>query len=133
MVRTFSKGALMQWDGNKITDHNRSELSVDYDRIENSKRMANGTMRKYVVADKRKFSVSWNDLPHTSDYTVDGFWGGEDIEEWYQTHPGAFVLRLTNGDGTQLNVTVMITSFNKSITKRGKFDFWDVDVDMEEV
>jgi len=129
----FSKNALMEWNGKKVTDHNRSELEVDIDRIETAKRMANGTMRKYVVADKYKFSVSWDDLPHMKDWTVDGFWGGKEIEEFYKQNPGSFSLRITNGDGTQDVFQVMMTDFSKSIKKRGVYDFWDIGVEMEEV
>lgn len=133
MPRVFPKGALMQWDGNSVTDHNRSELEVDVQRIETAKRMANGTLRKYVVADKRTFSVSWDDLPNSATYTVDGFWGGKEIEDFYNRNAGSFPLRITNGDGTSETFLVMITDFGKSLNRRGKFDFWNVNIEMEEV
>lgn len=129
----FEKGALMQWNNNKISDHNRSKLGVSVDRIENPKRMANGTRRTYIVADKRNFSVSWSDLPHAASYTVDGFWGGQEIENWYATQTGSFVLKLTDGAGAVQQFNVMMTSFEKSVTKRGFYDFWDVDIELTEV
>lgn len=129
----FPKNALMEWDGNKISDHNRSELDVRPERIESSKRMANGFLRKYIVADKRTFSVSWEGLPHNKDFTVDGFWGGREIENFYNTKTGLFVLRITNGDGLVDTFNVVFSSFDKSIQKRGAYDFWNVQVDMEEV
>lgn len=129
----FPKNALMEWNNNKITDHNRSELSVDVERIESARRMANGTLRKYVIADKRSFSVSWEDLPNQRDWTVDGFWGGRDIEAFYNTNAGSFVLKVTSGDGVVESFTVVFKDFSKSISKRGSFDFWQVDVSMEEV
>ena len=46
-----------------LTDDNRSSLQVTLDRIEYKKRMINGRMRSYHVADKKTFSVSWKDLP----------------------------------------------------------------------
>lgn len=133
VIMKFPKNAIMEWDGNKITDHNRSELSVDIERIENVKRMANGTLRKYVVADKRKFSVSWDNLPHVKEWTVDGYWGGREMEAFYNTHAGDFVLKVTNGDGTTESFTVVFTEFAKDIRKRGAFDFWQVNVSMEQV
>jgi hypothetical protein len=131
--RVFPKNAIMEWNNNKVTDHNRSELNVSVERIENVKRMANGTMRKYVIADKRSFKVSWSDLPHLTPYTVDGFWGGRDIESFYNTTVGSFALKITEGDGVQTIVNVMMTDFDKTITKRGLYDFWDINVEMEEV
>lgn len=132
-VVKFDKPQLMEWAGNKITDHNRSDLQISVERIETSKRMANGTLRKYVVADKRTFGTSWDDLPHDAAWTVDGFWGGRQIEEFYNNNAGSFVLRLTMGDGTIESYTVVFTSFSKDILKRGEFDFWQVSVEMEEI
>ena len=132
-VITFGKEAMLEWNSNRITDHNRSELSVGYERIESKRRMANGTMRKYVVADKRTFSVSWSDLPHSSAYAVDGFWAGQEMENFYRNTSGEFTLRVTDGQGIKTSFVVMFTGFNKSISKRGLYDFWQLDVDMEEV
>lgn len=124
---------LMEWNNNKITDHNRDGLSVSTERIENVKRMANGTLRKYVIADKRTFSVSWAELPHDDEFTVDGFWGGRQIEAFYAANAGPFTLKLTYADGTTESITVVISSFRKSINKRGAYEFWDADVEMQEV
>jgi hypothetical protein len=127
------KGSMIMLDGNKLSEHNRSEVSVEVERIGTDKRMANGSMRRYVVADKRTFSMSWNNLPHTSAYTVDGFWGGKEIETFYNKNVGSFPLRVTYGDGTWDVINVMITDFKKTITKRGLYDFWNVDLEMQEV
>lgn len=131
--RVFVKPSLMTWGGNKITDHNRSELEVSIERIEEKVRMANGTMRKYVIADKRSFGVSWEELPHNKDFTVDGFWGKREMETWYNEQPGDFELKLYHGDGAVETFVVMLSSFEASISKRGAYDFWSVSVDMEEV
>jgi len=129
----FPKNCIMQWNDHKVTDHNRSELSVSVERIENSKRMANGTLRKYVIADKRKFSVSWDNLPDNTAWTVDGFWGGRDIENFYNNNAGSFTLKVTNGNGSVESFAVVFSDFSKAIHKRGSYDFWSLDVSMEEV
>lgn len=130
----FTVKCLMEWNTNKISDHNRAELSVDTQRIETPTRMANGTMRKYVIADKRTFSTSWEDLPHSSDFTVDGFWGGREIETFFKANSGPFNLKLNYGDGTFEIISVVFSSnLNKSIKKRGVYEFWDISVDMVEV
>lgn len=139
MAITLLKPRLMVWNTMNVTDHNRSALSVDVERIETSKRMANGTMRKYWVADKRTFSCSWEMLPNSTAFTVDGFSGADDIEAFYNTSRGSFVLTLTyKRTPGELNhpdetFNVMFTDFSKTLNKRGKFDFYDVDVTMEEV
>lgn len=151
---SWQDNAIMFWhDGNqyqKITDHNRQPLSVSVERIENKQRMANGTMRRYVVAKKRTWSASWDMLPSRRDATyagkdglntVDGGWAGEDIENFHNAVDGAFKMKLRGGDdeATDVNstsieeVTVMITDFSKDIVKRGVVDFWDLTVTLEEV
>lgn len=143
--RVFLKPALMLWDNNAISDHNRSPVAIDVERIETSNRMANGTLRKYVIADKRTFDVSWDDLPHAAEYTVDGFWGKNEIEAFYNGDlidpqgtarwpgPNPFTLTLNEGDGTVKTYTVMFSSFSAEISRRGLYDFWNVSVSLEEV
>ena len=53
-------GANGTWQ--KLTDHNRGPIQVSPELIESQSRMANGKMRKYVVAQKNKISVSWKYL-----------------------------------------------------------------------
>jgi hypothetical protein len=123
----------MMWNGNKVTDHNRSALAISTERIEDSQRMANGTMRKYVVADKRTFSTDWDNLPHNAMFTVDGFWGKNEMQNFYNTTPGPFPMVVTWGDGTTDTITVMMTKFEATLDKRGAYDMWKVSVELQEV
>ena len=96
-----------------LSDHNRSEISITPNRIENRKRMVNGHMRSYHIADKISLSVSWNLLPSRShsgsaefneygkitdatltEYTADGGAGGEDLLKWYENNTGSFYMFL---------------------------------------
>ena len=131
----FAKPQLMTWNSIKITDHNRSELEIATERIGNQKRMANATKRGYWIADKRKFSVSWTDLPGSTDYTVDGFAGADDIAAFYLANKGVFSLTLIYADGQPNDVvSVMFTpDFSKRLKKRGITSIYDVEVSMEEV
>lgn len=127
------KPRLMQWNGVGITDHNRSELTMTVEQIETAKRMANGRMRKYHVADKRTFSTSWTMLPNATQFTVDGHAGADWIEAFYLNNRGEVTLTLSFGNAPEKTYTVMFTDFSKKLNKRGKFDFYDVDITMEEV
>jgi hypothetical protein len=49
-----------------LSDHNRGELGMTIERIEQKRRMVNGTMRSYHVADKTSISVDWEMLPSRS-------------------------------------------------------------------
>jgi hypothetical protein len=95
--------------------------------------MANGTMRKFVIADKRTFATSWTDLPETASKTVDGFWGKREIETFYNAPQEPSPSSFDMGDGTIETYTVMFSKFDAEISKRGAFDFWKVSVEMEEV
>ncbi len=138
---TFVKPRLMRWGSisggittyNSITDHNRSELSIANERIEQSQRMANGTMRKYYITDKRTFSTSWDMVPNRAQYTVDGFWGADDMEAFFRAQAGAINLELTYANATTDVVLVMFKDFNMNLQKRGRYDFYSVDVSMVEV
>ena len=91
-----------------LSDHNRSDISFNTNRLENRKRMVNGHMRSYHIADKINLSFSYNLLPSRSfsgdqsfsasgqyvnnlvEYTADGGAGGAELLEWYDTNPGSF-------------------------------------------
>lgn len=133
MPMSFAKPALMAWNGNLITDHNRAALDIEVDRIEKTQRMANGMLRKYIVADKRKFSCSWENLPSKAKYAVDGYWAANEIETWWNTVPGAFTLTLQYAEDAPIQYTVVMTEFSKTLSKRGLYDLYSVNVNLEEV
>ncbi len=117
----------------QLSDHNRAALSMPVERIETATRMANGTMRKYHVADKRTFSTSWSMLPSRAQFTVDGHAGAEELETFYNTSTGVLDLRLTYSNSPDTLHKVMFMEFSKTLSKRGKFDFYEVDMTLEEV
>lgn len=95
-----------------LSDDNRGAIDFKPTRIENRKRMVNGRMRSYHIADKLTISTSWDMLPSRSyflrpdynletgksayyndrdlEYTTDGGAGGVDILRWYENHQGPF-------------------------------------------
>jgi hypothetical protein len=98
-----------------LTDHNRSDMQFNTQRIEQRQRTINGRMRSYHIADKLSMSVSWNMIPSrgyaglpgysettglspdtrtTDEYTADGGAGGGELLDWYETHPGPFWMYL---------------------------------------
>ena len=67
-------GILISADGStyyKLTDHNREPIDISYELVESTQRMANGTLRKYVVAKKFKITASWKNLPTLDSELVD--------------------------------------------------------------
>jgi hypothetical protein len=49
-----------------LSDHNRSQIGIANERIEQRQRMANGTMRSFFIADKLIIDTSWSMLPSRS-------------------------------------------------------------------
>jgi hypothetical protein len=100
-----------------LSDHNRSPIDFSTTRIENRRRMINGRMRSYHIADKLNINVSWDMLPSRAyssyplynstgkspyigafgkpnaadaEFTADGGAGGVEMLDWYNNHPGSF-------------------------------------------
>ena len=123
-------------------------------------RMINGTMRSYYIADKEKFGWQWEMLPSRAFdenpnfnattgkpatpyvmHTADGGAGGWDLVNWYQNHSGPFYMLMSYDGGTAYEdvnhyvrvVQVYFSSFSYNIVKRGITDFWNVNVELEEV
>jgi hypothetical protein len=132
----------------RVSEHNRQPLSINIDRIEQSSRMANGTTRKYFVADKVNISVSWEMLPSFRNETVDGGWGAEDIKNFYESAAGrgAFRIKLNptvfspdliadsaGALSDDYTYTVMFTSCDFTLIKRGLQPFWSVNLTLEQV
>lgn len=121
-------------NGSRLTDHNRSAIVISPERIENRKRMANGTLRNFVVAQKRKIKTSWDDLPNKDSLTVDGFWGAESMVDFYNITFGEFTLRLSYGDNSFEDILVMFSDFSPTVKKRnGYVDYYSIDITFEEV
>ena len=127
---------------NKVTEHNRTDFSIDVERIEKVIRTSNGTLRKNFIKDKRKFSTSWDMLPSYRTLTVDGAWGAEDLRSFYlgEQGQGSFKIRLNiakNGVSQESSgyeeYTVVITDCSFAIAKRGLQPHWNVSLSMDEV
>jgi hypothetical protein len=119
-----------------LSDHNRAPVSMDPQRIEITRRLANGTRRRYYVADKRTFQVSWDMLPSSSSQTVDGGIGAEELSTLYYDADtvGIVQLNIARRNLTIESVDVHITDFTLSLSKRfTNGHYYDVSMTFEEV
>lgn len=135
-----------------LTDDNRSAMQVAIERIEYKKRMINGRMRSYHVADKKSFSVSWKDLPSQKSEisevrfqsTPSGWASGQEMLTWHNDHTGSFYLNLvydTPDAAAGVSVpykletyNVFFDDFSYIVSKRGPtHDLWDVTMTLVEV
>jgi hypothetical protein len=140
LLATPTAGTTLIW--NKVTEHNRSEFNLSNERIEKSQRMANGTLRKYFVADKKSFDLSWTLIPSYRTYTVDGAWGAEDLRSYNNSTEGrtAFKIRINfakNGTSQESSgyeeYNVMFSNCSFTVVKRGEQPHWNVSLTMVEV
>lgn len=143
-----------------ITDHNREPLAIDYETVEKAARMADGTMRKYVVAKKKKISTSWTMIPSGTyqasntqnsgyQFTADGYRGGAWMKSFYESNLfKPVLLRVAHSQEKSFlsnsassfyaspsasayeDMWVFITSFNYNVNKRLTLTDY-VDIDIE--
>lgn len=143
MAMTLSKGSILEFekDGTwyKMSEHNRSPLEVTPIRIEKIVRTANGTARKFFVAEKKKISASWDMLPSSTALTVDGGWGANDLKTFYESTAGKGSFRIKMNfaelgtNNVQDPITVMFTECSFTIVKRGAEAHWNVSMTLEQV
>ena len=128
----------------KLSEHNRDSVSLDNNRIEKQQRMANGTLRKIFVADKKTISTSWRMLPSYSTMTVDGGYGAVELKTFYLNKgTGAFKIKISYNavSGRDEILTVVFTNCSHTLVKRNvkekssdtAQEFWDMSIGLEEV
>lgn len=142
----------------KLTDHNRQSIEINAELIESQNRMANGNMRKYVIAKKDIISTSWNFLPTKSSELVDAglnvvsaAW----LESFYKSNAGVpiyvkLIASEVDPDAAPGSIpsdanfktaatgsktySVFITSFSKTLLKRTTVsDYVDMNIEFTEI
>lgn len=89
-----------------ITDDNRQPIDISYEVIEKTNRMADGTLRRYVVARKHKITTSWQSSWSATAQTSDGAKGLAWLKSYYEAN--VFVpinIRLTAGSVKTQNIS----------------------------
>jgi hypothetical protein len=146
LVLPVGAALFLQDDGgvfHPLSEHNRSPISVDTERFEKTARMANGSLRKLFIADKKIVSTSWSMLPSYTTMTVDGYWGAENLKAFYLSAKGqgTFNVKIAYNDTRSETFLAAFTSFSSTMVRRnitdgpasGKQVFWDVSIALEEV
>jgi hypothetical protein len=165
MSYSIDAGIQLSLDGSTwyaLTDHNRQPITLSPTRIEQQQRMANGRMRKFVVANKQVIDCSWQFIPAASKIitsqsglnvksfapTVDGKFGAAFMKAFYEQN--LFVpiyVKLTystdNATGTNFQSAqvggtqtfqMFMTDFKYTITKRYTLtDYVDVSMQFTEI
>lgn len=130
----FIKPAAIELDGTFLTDHNRSEISINNQRLVNDIRTQFGDLRRYFRADKKSFTVSWSMIPQSFEYTVDANLGAEDMKDFFEAKTGAIDMKIYFDFGDEQDYRVVITDF--TFTLRNRWDdyrFYDCSLTLEQV
>ena len=153
MTMTLPVGSILYLDTSltdtpnwvKLSEHNRSTISIDTERIEKTQRMSGGTLRKVWIADKKSINTSWSMLPTNDAMTVDGGYGAASIRAFYHGDKGknTFKVKISyNGVAARDEILLMsFTSCSFTVVKRNvkektadsPQEFWDVSIGLEEV
>ena len=160
-----ANGVQVSLDGTtwyKLTDHNRDPIDINYELVESTQRMANGTLRKYVVAKKFRITASWKVVPTIDSELVDfdkGSKGPAWIKAFYEGNAFTSVYvkliyakeatpalgavpndthyaskNVGTGDTTPHIEQAFMTSFNYTVTKRmPKCDYVDMSIEFTEI
>lgn len=146
----------------RLTDHNRGPIDITPTVIEKEARMADGTLRKYVVAKKNVISTSWNFVPAKSNCIVDGNYGGSWLTSFYNancfvpikvrviqathtdpatgsapvdnTYVAAQSIQAVQGNTGFRQYNAFMTNFSSTILKRTReTDFLDMSIEFTEI
>ena len=88
--------------------------------------------------------MNWELLPSRSPLTVDGYWGGMELEEFYAVGPFVFEVSIytdQEADRTRYAPTYEFqgkwTNWSQTIVKRNVegayYDFWNISASIEEI
>jgi len=137
-----------------LSDHSRSPLSVNYEIIDKTSRMADGTMRRYVIGKKMKYSCQWSLLPTIRSHVSDGNADARDMKEFYDKYcysplemsmfymqnaterskPTQNYDRTLDANHYIETKNVFWTGFSFEVVKRFRnFDYWNVTSEFTEI
>jgi len=124
-----------------LSDHYRSPLQTSFETIQSPQRMADGTMRKYVIANKKILSCSWDMLPTISSMVVDGNASALAIKRFYEiNYPYDMSMKLyyKRNNASDLSYVETVSVFWESMTfdvvkRYQEFDYWNVNAEFVEI
>jgi hypothetical protein len=124
-----------------LSDHSRSPLSLSYEIIENSQRMADGSLRKYIISKKRTFSCSWDLLPTVSTLVVDNNASAYSMKRFFEINnfsPMFMTLYYKRNSSADLSyvesIQVFWNNISVDVVKRYQdFDYWNITADFVEI
>jgi hypothetical protein len=127
-------------DGTTLSDHNRSTAKIDFEVIGLGERTLGGMMKKQYIANKKKLTLSWDNLPALDTQTVDGKAGRNTLNAVFvaattSTTPVTVTWKEvdTNNAEQPVTVTMFLDSYSEELLKRYQKQLWNVSMVFVEV
>lgn len=111
LANMISLGGVEFTDDGRTYNETRDERAVEVE-------LANGSLKKYVKAEKRIFEISWTHLPQTSAYTSDRKGARNELRPiCYNGSTTTLVVRNVIGGGSESYV-VFVNSYSEEVKLR---------------
>jgi len=112
----FAGPALVRLNDTDLTDQGRTfDEDRDERAVENT--TANGTIKKYIIAEKRTWNFGWSMLPQNASDTYDEK-GARDTIKALAMVGNTVTLRVRNSYGEEYIYTVWIESYSEKLVRR---------------
>lgn len=126
---------LITLNGIELTDQGRT-LSESREERAVSVQLANGKIKKYVMGEKHRWSVSWTWLPNASSLTYDGKAARDTIRPLaYTGNTYSFTIKSTVGENPLASYTVFIESYEEEVVRRDTINnefYYNVSIELME-
>lgn len=113
----FRYPALLTLAGQMLTDESRGPLTENRDERSVIIDLASGKKKKFIKSVRRTWTVSWDNVAMTSEFTVDGFAGRNEIRAIAQS-ADPMMLLIHDGRNLQERYTVFIDSYSDDVVMR---------------
>ena len=108
--------SLVKLNTTTLSDESRQPLQEDRDERSVTVELADGSLKKFIKSVKHTWSISWEYLPESATYTIDGGAGRNEIHSLVQSG-NTFTLTLQDGKNTN-TYTVFVDSYSETLEKR---------------
>lgn len=124
---------ILSLNGVEFTDQGRT-LSESREEVSAPVQLANGTVKKYIIAIKKRWSISWQWLPNLSSLTYDEK-GARDQLRAIAYAGNTFPLIMRNTYGETTSHTVWVENYSEELIRRDTINgeyFYNVTVELVE-
>jgi hypothetical protein len=129
----FAGPALVRLNDTDLTDQGRTfDEKRDERAVENV--TANGTIKKYIIAEKREWDLAWSMLPQNASDTYDEK-GARDTIKALAMVGNTVTLRVRDSYGEENIYTVWIQDYSEKIVRRdfvSNIFLYDVSISLKE-